>query len=309
MSATERERARSDERANERAQAAARRRVATRRRNAGAQRRRATRARSAGAQRAAGWRSGSGCGVNSSAAHVRFVLEAAVPVWERGELRGVIDANRGLRALGFEQERVPVVPEHGAARRHGVHSGDVAAERVLHCGFECRRVVGHRRLRLLPRHPGGVVAAVVRVVQAGLVAAELHQALPCRLRVLREALPHVDDVAVVPGERSGAERASERVSARARWCDATRARATDGGDPKEQHARDGERGRARDARCADDVDELVDVVHHALHLSSSKMLGGASQMVSMIRVKYNGTKNAPSPGRGAFAAPRRRPRP
>ena len=103
----------------------------------------------------------------------------------------------GTGAGGFEQEGVAVVEEVHAFGRQLVDGGYLPAQRLLYAFMELFGLFGHHPVRLFVGEPCGVVAARPRVVERGLVGAQVH------VDALRgEAFPQVDDVALV-GERYG----------------------------------------------------------------------------------------------------------
>ena len=106
------------------------------------------------------------------------------------ELLSVLAGDVRTGAQALQQEGVAVVEEVHALFRQAVHGGHVAAQGLLHALLERGRVLHHERVALLVAETHGVVATGPRVVQAGLVAAEVHLDVACG-----EALPQVHHVA------------------------------------------------------------------------------------------------------------------
>jgi hypothetical protein len=109
------------------------------------------------------------------------------------ELFAVELPDLGTRALALQQEGVAVVEEIHALRGERVDGGHLAAQRCpARAVLKAAGSSTIKRVALLVAQARGVVAAGPRVVQAGLVAAQVHLDVACG-----QALPQVHDVAQV----------------------------------------------------------------------------------------------------------------
>ena len=104
----------------------------------------------------------------------------------------------GTGAARLQEEGVAVVEEVHAACGQPVDGSHLSAQRGLHGLLEALGLVGHHALRLLERVAHGIVAAGPRVVERGLVAAQVDVDV-----LVGQALPEVYDVAHV-GHRDDA---------------------------------------------------------------------------------------------------------
>mmetsp|Transcript_13318 Transcript_13318/g.25868 ORF Transcript_13318/g.25868 Transcript_13318/m.25868 type:complete len:207 (-) Transcript_13318:1039-1659(-) len=76
-------------------------------------------------------------------------------------------------AAGFKQEAVSVVPELHPFRHALCHSSTMPSQAALHKRFELRGVFVHQFVGLFKSQAGRVIPPVPRVVERGLVAAQL----------------------------------------------------------------------------------------------------------------------------------------
>ncbi len=113
--------------------------------------------------------------------HVAGIAEGAV---------GFHDVGTGTAR--FEQERVAIVEEIHALGGQLVDGGHLSAQRGLHLLLEESRVLGHHLLRFFERKPHGIVTAGPRIMERGLVAAQVDVNV-----LFGQTLPQVNDVAHV----------------------------------------------------------------------------------------------------------------